>query len=692
MQVKDISVIVRDKTLARKGVITPEFLDIKINLVFNGTSTWTLKLPKTHPMVPYLATAGSGIIVALHGTEYLSGPTLKPEEVTNSANPDGTYTFTGVDDTALLAYALAFPEPSNSDPATQTQANDVRTDNAETLMREYVGENIAGLASAPVGRVAGFRQYLRLETVNKNLGPTIRKAPRFQNLGALLGEIALLADLGFRVVQRDDELVFEVYQLNDVSDLVRFDIESGTLTSTSLQRSAPSITRAIVAGQGEGTDRQIVSRTTADSVSAEAEWGLVIEQFIDQRNTDVTSELEQAGDERLIKDGFTAVAVKAIPSDDQTMLFIKDWNLGDTVGLVTYGQPTTSRITGAVIIANSQRVAIGAAIGNLDGFDAKSALQSRVDDTERRVSKIERTVELGTSVAWGSITGKPTTFPPVIGSGAGDAIAGNDVRLNTATTSQEGISELATNAETIAGIDGGRVVTPAGLASLTATTSRRGLAEFATDAEAIAKSSGSHAVTPSGLGAALALPVQGAIPSSVVVGSGSASVAADGTVTFSGCSSVSLNDVFPIAEAGALYEIVVAAIVGTSGAQLYFRNRVSGADVSTASSYGSLRYMWYNDSEFGSGVSAASGNTINNAMEFGWGGLGANYPTLTTMLIENINSAARTRFKWHGSGDGTRIELINGMGAQSTASAHTGLTIFPSTGTITGQIKVRRVT
>lgn len=40
----------------------------------------------------------------------------------------------------------------------------------------------------------------------------------------------------------------------------------------------------------------------------------------------------------------------------------------------------------------------------------------------------------GGSTAWADITGKPSTFPPVIGSGAGDAVAGNDSRLTDQRT------------------------------------------------------------------------------------------------------------------------------------------------------------------------------------------------------------------------------------------------------------------
>ena len=65
-------------------------------------------------------------------------------------------------------------------------------------------------------------------------------------------------------------------------------------------------------------------------------------------------------------------------------------------------------------------------------------------------------------------------------------VGDTDFVLNAATTEQQGIVELATADEIIAGSDAHRVVTPAGLKALTGTTSRKGLVELATDAEAIA--------------------------------------------------------------------------------------------------------------------------------------------------------------------------------------------------------------
>lgn len=72
----------------------------------------------------------------------------------------------------------------------------------------------------------------------------------------------------------------------------------------------------------------------------------------------------------------------------------------------------------------------------------------------------------------------------------------NPGNLPNATTTSRGIAELATSAEVVAGTDGERIVTPAGLAALTSTQSRRGLVELATQAESNALSDTTRAVSP----------------------------------------------------------------------------------------------------------------------------------------------------------------------------------------------------
>lgn len=65
----------------------------------------------------------------------------------------------------------------------------------------------------------------------------------------------------------------------------------------------------------------------------------------------------------------------------------------------------------------------------------------------------------------------------------------------------KGIVELATTAEAQAGVDAGRVVTPASLASVTSSATRAGLVELATDAETQTGTDTARAITPANLSA-----------------------------------------------------------------------------------------------------------------------------------------------------------------------------------------------
>jgi len=411
MRREDVLVEVRDKTLARVGTITAKYLRLTSTLRHNNVGEWKITLPGKHPMVPYLSEHGSGIIVTLLGRTRFSGPTARPSRKANRENPDGTFTFKGKTDDILLADARAYPSPSIADPGAQTASNDTRTGDVETLMREYVAQNIT--YQAPAGRVAGFRSYIRVEAANQNRGPIATKSPRFQNLLELLNELGTLGTLGFQIVQRGDFLMFEVLDVRDVSGLVRFDIVNGTLISEEVEESPPSLTRAIVAGQGEGVGRTIIQRTTAGSVAAEGDWGRVIEEFVDQRDTDVLAELQQSGDEKLIEGGLTATSVKVVPADDTTMLYGRDWNEGDVVAVVVNGQETRTTVTASSWIVSDEAVIVGAAIGDVTGFDKDSALVKRVDDIGQRTEKLERTAEVSTDeIQWGQIGGKPTTFMP----------------------------------------------------------------------------------------------------------------------------------------------------------------------------------------------------------------------------------------------------------------------------------------
>lgn len=389
MKLEDLTVEVRDKQLNRVGQIHPQDLDFELELAHNNVGKWKLSLPIEHELTATLRTPGSGIIVMGPGGEICSGPMTKPSFTTTPTDPAGTVVFEGVTDEVTLADRLAWPEPENPDPTNQTRGHDSREGPVESLMHAFVYWNLGP------GAVEGRRNpHLTLGT-NGLRGKVTKKSARFNVLGNLMEELASSAKLGFRVVQRGTGLVFETFQVADRSREIRLDTLNGTLAGQRVALSPPGLTRAIVAGQGELEARQFLYAYTDESVAAEEEWGRRIERFIDQRQTDDNTEHQQKADEVLEEEGFTAVAVQAVPGEDTTMAFGKDWNLGDHVTVVVEGQELAATVTGAVIIANREGFRIGVKVGDPTGFDVEASLAGRVRSTERRVSALERNAEGG---------------------------------------------------------------------------------------------------------------------------------------------------------------------------------------------------------------------------------------------------------------------------------------------------------
>lgn len=244
-----------------------------------------------------------------------------------------------------------------------------------------------------------------------------------------------------------------------------------------------------------------------------------------------------------------------------------------------------------------------------------------------------------------------------------------------------GATPFATDSETQTGTATDLAVTPAGLASLTATDSRRGLAEFATDSEAVAGSATNLATTPANLVAVRALPVLGQTPSSVTVGSGSYSVEDDNLVTFSGVSSINLNDVFDGLGADA-YQIIIRAKCSTSGTVL-MRLREAGSDLTSGYSYVALQ----------STLSAGPSRSTSSSAGYIYITSGAFQAELScTMhmyapavlnyfsLYDSVTSAIGGGDRWSWSQTG-----------QITTAVYSGLKLYVTSGTLTGSIKVVKV-
>jgi hypothetical protein len=168
------------------------------------------------------------------------------------------------------------------------------------------------------------------------------------------------------------------------------------------------------------------------------------------------------------------------------------------------------------------------------------------------------------------------------------------------------------------------------------------------------------------------------VPASVSVGSGSGSVATQGTVTFSSASSISINNCF--SSAYDRYVINVDCDSASANIDVLFRLRVSGSDAATNYSYAGAGYR-----ASGTGFNPVS--TSATYVDIGRGG--ASYVCHSTFqAVDPFNAVPTVLLGQYGSKDSAST-FINNFGAyHSDSTSYTGFTIYPNTGTISGSVRV----
>lgn len=395
MQINELTFEVRDESLNRIGQLLPsDLVGWKSVLRFNNVGSWEISLPANHVLGQALASPGAGILVT-HQTAgvILSGPTTSVENKSEAGDPNGVMTIQGVDDSVILGERLAYPTPSTDDVTAQTTAYDtVSSMKASTALYHYVERNlISGVA--PSSRAVP-NLVLGADTA---VGSLVTKSARFNILGELLTELAVIDGLGFDIRQNGSELEFFVYEPTDRTKEIRMDVANNTLSSTSYGYGVMGLSRAIVAGQGEGASRTILEVNTTESLEAETLWGRRKETFIDQRNTNVLDELEQAGLEALADSGTTITSIDVVPSSDLTMRYGIDWNLGDSLTVVVGGQEVSAVVTQVALSVEADGVRVGATVGQPTGVDYDAMVAQKQSTTVKRVNALERTEASGSA-------------------------------------------------------------------------------------------------------------------------------------------------------------------------------------------------------------------------------------------------------------------------------------------------------
>ncbi|WP_235482190.1 siphovirus ReqiPepy6 Gp37-like family protein [Streptomyces roseoverticillatus] len=178
-----------------------------------------------------------------------------------------------------------------------------------------VAEQWKGQDSRPAGGPAGQALWVecdlafgnralpdrRIEGVdvgtNPKIGGDVSGTLRYDNLGTTAEKWCQDKGIGYRLLWNParKKIELDIFEPRDLSRHVRFSKELGNLREAVWTLTAPRVTRAIVACQGQGADRYLHQQVDTEG---EQQWGLVAEQFVDRR--DIPLRTDARGEPELV--------------------------------------------------------------------------------------------------------------------------------------------------------------------------------------------------------------------------------------------------------------------------------------------------------------------------------------------------------------------------------------------------------
>jgi hypothetical protein len=299
----------------------------------NAAGSLTFMLPFSHSRAADLLTEGARVHCTYHGVDGAGVPWVEPMpsgmvRLLRGEGPSraGHFTFTVVDDWRLMERMLAGPNPAGTIAQQGDEAAyDTRTGTAEAVLKAYVTANAGRFTTGlPIVSATSLGRGATIT------GATMRMHTLADRLIPLIEQAGLGVTVRCQQVAGVWKLVVDVYvpatyprTLTEVG---------GVIKAADFDRAAPTATKAVVMGGGEGTAR--VMRLVADSTQ-QTTWGDIIEIPVDARDTSDTAVLDQRGAEALAEGAAT------------TGLRVE---LGEA-GAFRYGGPAGIRVGDSVTLA-----------------------------------------------------------------------------------------------------------------------------------------------------------------------------------------------------------------------------------------------------------------------------------------------------------------------------------------------------
>lgn len=315
------TIYVRNRDLGREAQVD-DFDSLTCICRFNDVGTWELRLDRRSSAADALTAQGAGIEVRRDDYVVMTGPATRLKR--DRSDRSNLLTVSGVDDNVWLERRLAHPQPASSAPPYNSTADDVRTGVGSTVIWEYVDENLGPGAILP-------RRLSTLTMADDPLvGTTINGRARYDQLLEFIQKLAIAAgDIGFKIAQEDDGLVFTVYAPQDKTASVVFSEGFANLSSFSYESQAPAYTYVYGGGEGEGIAREIVEGQDPTGI---VNWGR-IEKLVDAREQDDGPDVAQQIDTALLENS-EKLSLEITPVDTTNLSYGVHYQLGDMVSAV----------------------------------------------------------------------------------------------------------------------------------------------------------------------------------------------------------------------------------------------------------------------------------------------------------------------------------------------------------------------
>jgi hypothetical protein len=325
-----------------------------IELGWNRTSLAEFTIDADHRLVPELVADGARVRVLLDGVQEMAGLI----ETIDGTFPDGDVTVTVLSDFQMLYYMLAWPKPA---AAIGSQTDEYR-------VYTGVSETVAKLAIAEANTRLGLGWTI---AATGGKGTATRVETRFHPLPDKILDILTNDKLQLRV-DRDEAGAVTVDVLQGATFDRTLTLDSAVLENGKWQLRAPTVTRAVIGGSGEGTARELAQYIDS---SLETAWGIKREVFKDARSSEAGADLSTDW-EKARAEGARKASLSTKLSEGAWWQYRNGYVLGDIVTIDVGAVQVEDQVISTVTIDEDPEngIVISPAVGEItDNADKRFA-------------------------------------------------------------------------------------------------------------------------------------------------------------------------------------------------------------------------------------------------------------------------------------------------------------------------------